>query len=72
MSATTPGTTNSTTAGFPDYLTVSAAELGQGTPVQVRVLGDLASVGRDMAEARRHLDAFDFLLGCELDLCRVR
>ena len=28
--------------------------------------------GRDMAEARRHLDAFDFLLGCELDLCRVR
>lgn len=51
MSATTPGTTNSTTANFPDYLTVSAAELGQGTPVQVRVLGDLASVGRDMAEA---------------------
>lgn len=27
--------------------------------------------GRDMAEARRHLDAFDFLLGCELDLCRL-
>ena len=24
--------------------------------------------GRDMAEARRHLDAFEFLLGCELDL----
>ena len=27
--------------------------------------------GRDMAEARRHLDAFDFLLGCELDLRRL-
>jgi glucosamine-6-phosphate deaminase len=51
MSATTPGTTVPTTAGFPDYLTVSAAALGQGTPVEVRVLGDLASVGRDLAEA---------------------
>lgn len=27
--------------------------------------------GRDMAEARRHLDAFEFLLGCELDLRRI-
>lgn len=24
--------------------------------------------GRDMAQARRHLEAFEFLLGCELDL----
>ncbi|TXH72043.1 MAG: methylthioribulose 1-phosphate dehydratase [Lysobacteraceae bacterium] len=28
--------------------------------------------GRDMAEARRHLDAFEFLIGCELDLHRLR
>jgi methylthioribulose-1-phosphate dehydratase len=28
--------------------------------------------GRTMAEARRHLDAFEFLLGCELDLMRLR
>ena len=28
--------------------------------------------GRTMAEARRHLDAFEFLLGCELDLRRLR
>jgi methylthioribulose-1-phosphate dehydratase len=28
--------------------------------------------GRDMAEARRHLEAFEFLLGCELDLRRMR
>lgn len=28
--------------------------------------------GRTMSEARRHLDAFEFLLGCELDLRRLR
>lgn len=28
--------------------------------------------GRDMAEARRHLDAFEFLLACELDLRGLR
>jgi methylthioribulose-1-phosphate dehydratase len=28
--------------------------------------------GRDMAEARRHLEAFEFLLDCELDLQRMR
>ncbi len=28
--------------------------------------------GQDMAEARRHLEAFEFLLDCELDLRRLR
>ncbi len=28
--------------------------------------------GRDMAEAERHIEAFEFLLGCELDLHRLR
>lgn len=28
--------------------------------------------GRDIAEARRHLDAFEFLLGCELEMRRLR
>ncbi|MGH8081348.1 MAG: methylthioribulose 1-phosphate dehydratase, partial [Lysobacter sp.] len=28
--------------------------------------------GRDMPEARRHLEAFEFLLGCELELRRLR
>jgi methylthioribulose-1-phosphate dehydratase len=28
--------------------------------------------GRDMPETRRHLEAFEFLLGCELDLLRLR
>lgn len=37
--------------GLPDYLKVSAADLGKGTPVKVRVLGDMESIGRDLAEA---------------------
>lgn len=28
--------------------------------------------GADIAEARRHLDAFEFLLGCELEMRRLR
>ena len=28
--------------------------------------------GRDMAEAERHIEAFEFLLACELDLRRLR
>jgi glucosamine-6-phosphate deaminase len=34
---------------FPDYLTVSAQDLGKGTPVKVRILGDMMSIGRDIA-----------------------
>jgi glucosamine-6-phosphate deaminase len=37
-------------APFPAYLGVSAADLGKGQPVKVRVLGDMASVARDFAE----------------------
>ena len=36
---------------FPDYLTISAADLGKGQPVKVRIKGDLASIGQDLAEA---------------------
>ncbi|MDU1661274.1 MAG: class II aldolase/adducin family protein, partial [Stenotrophomonas maltophilia] len=28
--------------------------------------------GRDMAEARRHLEAFEFLFHCELELRKLR
>ena len=35
----------------PDYLSTPANELGKGTPVKVRILGDLASLGRDLAQA---------------------
>ena len=36
---------------FPDYLAVAPADLGQGTPVKVRILSDMASIGLDLAEA---------------------
>jgi len=36
---------------IPDYLRIPAEELGRGQPVRVRVLGDQASVARDMADA---------------------
>ncbi|MBI3879613.1 MAG: glucosamine-6-phosphate isomerase [Verrucomicrobia bacterium] len=36
---------------FPDYLKIPAAELGRGTPVKLRVLGDAASLARDHAAA---------------------
>lgn len=34
---------------IPDYLTIPATELGHGTPVQVRILGDMASIAVDFA-----------------------
>src|SRR5690349_11157152 len=38
-------------AGLPAYLSVPASDLGRGHSVKVRVLGDAASLGHDMAEA---------------------
>lgn len=35
---------------FPSYLTVSAQDLGSGTPVKVRTLGDSMSLGHDLAD----------------------
>ena len=35
---------------YPEYLKVTTADLGKGTPVKVRILGDMASIGLDMAE----------------------
>lgn len=59
MPDATKQTTGRTIGELPDYLTVTAADLGRGTPVQVRILGDMASVGQDMAETllRELLDA---------------
>jgi glucosamine-6-phosphate deaminase len=37
-----------------DYLTIPAAELGRGTVVRVRALGDMASLARDLADAMKH------------------
>ncbi len=35
---------------MPSYLDVPPDKLGEGTPVKVRVLGDMASIARDMAD----------------------
>ena len=35
---------------FPQYLNVPAQALGSGTPVKVRILGDMLSLGRDLAD----------------------
>ena len=43
---------------FPDYLNISADDLGKGTPVKVRVLSDMASIGRDVAGAMCTYDNF--------------
>ncbi len=51
MSEPARSTATRAPGAMPDYLTVSAADLGRGTPVKVRILGDMASVGQDMAEA---------------------
>lgn len=52
-----------------------AAQLRGGQPVGSAYLIDghgLYAWGRDMAETRRHLDAMEFLLGCMLDLRRLK
>jgi glucosamine-6-phosphate deaminase len=38
---------------FPEHLTVTAENLGKGTPVKVRTLGDMMSLGQDLAEVLR-------------------
>jgi len=35
---------------FPSYLTIPPDALGRGTPVTVRILGDMQALGRDLAE----------------------
>ena len=37
-------------SGMPSYLDVPAARLGEGTPVRVRVIGDMAAIARDFAQ----------------------
>ncbi|PWU15067.1 MAG: glucosamine-6-phosphate isomerase [Verrucomicrobia bacterium] len=38
-------------SSLPDYLSIPAADLGKGTSVKVRILGDMMSVAVDMAES---------------------
>lgn len=58
---------------MPDIATRVDAWMDAGKPLAGYLIEGhgLYAWGRDMAEALRHLEAFDFLLGCELDLKRL-
>jgi methylthioribulose-1-phosphate dehydratase len=61
------------TQDMPELATWVEAKLDEGPLWGYLIDGHgLYAWGRDMAEARRHLDAFEFLLGCELDLWRLQ
>ncbi|QBB70203.1 methylthioribulose 1-phosphate dehydratase [Pseudolysobacter antarcticus] len=49
------------------------AYIDSGTPLHGYLIDGhgIYTWGRDMAETRRHLEAFEFLLACELDLRRL-
>lgn len=64
---------------FPNTQTMSElvsrveAWLDQGKPLHAYLINGhgIYTWGRDMAETRRHLEALEFLLACELDLRRL-
>jgi methylthioribulose-1-phosphate dehydratase len=60
------------TQDMPELAARVEAELDRGPLWGYLIEGHgLYAWGRDMAEARRHLDAFEFLLSCELELRRL-
>ena len=62
-----------TTQHMPDLVARVDAWLDAGKPLAAYLIAGhgIYTWGRDMAEARRHLEALEFLLGCELDLRRL-
>ena len=60
------------TQQMPELVTRIDAWLDAGKPLAAYLIDGhgIYTWGRDMAEARRHLEALEFLLGCELDLRR--
>jgi methylthioribulose-1-phosphate dehydratase len=58
---------------MPELESRVAAWLDAGRPLHAYLIDGhgLYAWGRDMTEARRHLEALDFLLGCELELRRL-
>lgn len=61
------------TQHMPDLASRIDAWLDAGKPLHGYLIDGhgLYAWGRDLAEAMRHLEALDFLLGCELDLRRL-
>jgi len=61
------------TQHMPELVARVDAWLDAGKPLHAYLIDGhgIYTWGRDMAEARRHLEALEFLLGCELDLRRL-
>jgi methylthioribulose-1-phosphate dehydratase len=61
------------TQHMPELLAQVDAWLDSGKPLQAYLIAGhgLYTWGRDAEQARRHLDALEFLLGCEMDLRRL-
>ncbi len=62
------------TQHMPELVARVDAWLDAGKPLDAYLIDGhgIYTWGRDMAEAERHLEALDFMLGCELDLRRLR
>lgn len=61
------------TQHMPELVARVDAWLDAGKPLHAYLIDGhgIYTWGRDMAETRRHLEALEFLLGCELDLRRL-
>lgn len=62
------------TQHMPELVAQVDAWLDAGKPLHAYLIDGhgIYTWGRDMAEARRHLEALEFLLACELDLKQLR
>jgi methylthioribulose-1-phosphate dehydratase len=62
------------TQHMPDLVERIDAWLDAGKPLHAYLIDGhgIYTWGRDMAETQRHLEALEFLLGCELDLKKLR
>jgi methylthioribulose-1-phosphate dehydratase len=62
------------TQEMPELVTRVDAWIASGKPLYGYLIDGhgIYTWGRDMAEAERHIEAFEFLLGCELDLRRLK
>lgn len=62
------------TQHMPELVARIDAWLDSGKPLQAYLIAGhgLYTWGRDVDEARRHLEALEFLLGCEMDLRRLQ
>jgi methylthioribulose-1-phosphate dehydratase len=61
------------TQHMPELVAQVDAWIDSGRPLHAYLINGhgIYTWGRDMAETRRHLEALEFLLGCELDLRRL-